>query len=98
MVKAPENDNIIDSFSKKQFAPKSISKILWAVNLYSEWRRTRMLGSLVPPEIVNANLDMVGSFAKSDLCYSVSRFIREVKNLDGSDYPPNTVHDLVLMI
>ena len=96
--KLPENEQLIEEISKKKFAPKSKSKILWAVNLYSEWHRKRLGLTLVPPQIINANLDMVGTFAKADLCFSMCRFIREVKKIDGSDYPPNTVRDLVLMV
>ena len=96
--KLPETDRTLNSISKKNFAPKSKSKIMWAVNMYSEWRRNRLAMPLCPPEIINANLDMVGTFAKNDLCHSLSRFIREVKKLDGSEYPPNTVRDLVLMV
>ena len=96
--KTPEDELIIDKFSKKKFAPKSRMKILLAVNMYSQWKINRMKQPLVPPQIVNANLDQVGSFVKRDLCYSMSRFIREVKKIDGSEYPPNTVRDLVIMI
>ena len=71
---------------------------MWAVNMYCDWRRNRLRQPLVVPQIINADLDRVGTFAKSDLCYSMSRFIREVKKLDGSEYPPNTVRDLVLMV
>ena len=51
-----------------------------------------------PCEIVDANLDLVGSFTKSDLCFAMCRFVREVKKIDGSEYPPNTIREIVLMI
>ena len=57
-----------------------------------------MSEDVVQPQIVNANLDMLGSFSPYDLCYSLSRFVGEVKKIDGSDYPPNTVRELVIMI
>ena len=28
---------------------------------------------------------------KSDLCYALCRFVREVKKLNGKEFPPNTV-------
>ena len=96
--KIPETEQTIDSISKKNFAPKSKTKILWAVNMYSEWRKNRLSSGLCVPEIINVNLDCVGMFAKIDLCYSMSSLIREVKKLDGSDYPPNTFRDIVLMV
>ena len=95
--KAPEKEKTINDLTKKQFAPKSKTKIMWVVNLYSEWRRSRIGLVGCTPQILNANLETF-AFSKQDLCYSMSRFIREVKKLDGSDYPPNTVRDLVLMV
>ena len=96
--KIPEKEETIEQFSKKQFAPQSKHKIMWVVNLYSDWRRNRIAVPGVCYQIVQANLEMLYTFTQGDLCYSLSRFIREVKKLDGSDYPPNTVRDLVLMI
>ena len=94
----PETEHTIDSISKKNFTPKSKTKILWAVNMYGEGRKNRLSSGLYAPEIINAKLDCVGMFAKSDLCYSLSCFICGVKKLDGSDYPPNSLRDIVLMI
>ena len=96
--KAPEDDINITNFSKKKFAPQSKRKILWAVNMYSDWRKYRKQQPMPPREIVSADLDVIGSFTKDDLCFSLSRFVREVKKIDGSDYPPNTIRELVLMI
>ena len=39
----------------------------------------------VPDEIIRCNFEMIG---EHDLCFSLSRFVCEVKKLDGSDYPP----------
>ena len=41
----------------------------------------------VPDEIVTCDLNRIGEFSKADLSFSISRFMREVKKLDGSDYP-----------
>ena len=95
--KPPETDDNIDTMSHKQFAPKSKTKILWAVNMYSQWRASRINVVGCAPQIFNANLDTF-AFSKHDLCFALSQFICEVKKLDGTDYPPNTVRDLVLMI
>ena len=95
--KSPETDKNIDNMSRKQFALKTKSKMKWVVNLYSEWRKSRIGLVGCAPQILNANLDTF-VFSKYDLCYSMARFIREVRKLDGSEYPLNTVRDLVLMI
>ena len=71
---------------------------MWTVNLYNDWRIQRLSDGVVSVEIVNANLDLLGSFNEKDLAFALSRFVREVKKLDGSDYPPNTIRELVIMI
>ena len=96
--KPPEDDNDISEYSKKRFAPQSKRKIMWAVNMYNHWRQNRMTKPGVPYQIIQANLEMMNGFTQSDLCYSMCRFVREVKKLDGSDYPPNTIRELVVMI
>ena len=96
--KQPELDKNITEFGMKRFAPQSRRKIVWAVNLYGDWRRERIGILETGLQILNANLDKVYSFVKSDLCYSLSRFVREVKKLDGTEHPPNTVRELVIMI
>ena len=98
VFKAPEEEENIRSMSRKNFAPKSKKKIKWAVNLYSDWRRNRIGKPGVPSAIVNANLEVVNSFTKGELAFALCRFIREVRKLDGNEYPPNTVRELVVMI
>ena len=96
--KQPEHDENMNSIIQEKFAPHSRRKIMWAVNLYSNWHSNRIYIPGCPPEIVNANLECVNAFAKSDLCYSMIHFVREVKKLDGIEYPPNTIRELVIMV
>ena len=49
-------------------------------------------------QIFQCDLDVLNCFSESDLCFALCRFVREVKKLDGSEYPPNTVRELVIMI
>ena len=96
--KSPEDEINISEFSKKRFAPQSRRKIMWAVNLYRDWRQNRIsiLGANV--QLFNADLRFLENFNKAELCFALCRFVREVKKLDSRDYPPNTVRELVIMI
>ena len=98
VFKEPENDEKIGDMTKKQFAPESKRKIRWAVNLYNEWRCHRLENPLCPLEIIQANLKVTDQFEKGDLAFSLARFVREVRKLDGNEYPPNTVREIVIMI
>ena len=96
--KDPEQDINIFDISRKKFAPQSRHKMMWAVNMYNEWRGNRIGKPGVAGEILQANLELLYTFTEHDLGFALSRFIREVKKLDGSDYPPNTIRDIIIMI
>ena len=85
--KQPEHEENISDISKKCFTPQSKRKMMWGVNLYKYWHSNRMVKSVVASKILNSNLDLLGTFTEHDLCYSLSRFVREVKKIDGTDYP-----------
>ena len=93
-----EDEMNINNMSKKKFAPQSKRKITWAVNKYQEWRRNRLMTPGTSSEVVNANLELINQFSKYDLAYSLARFIHEVRKMDGSEYPPNTVREIIIMI
>ena len=94
--KESTNDYDINQCSKKRFAPESRRKMKWAVNLYNDWRDYRLKLQSPPVEIGRSDLNFVGSFTQDDLCFSLSRFIREIKRIDGSDYPPST--QIIIMV
>ena len=98
VFKDVESEDKINNLSNKQFAEQSRRKIRWAVNLYCQWRLNRMNDSCCPSQISRANLDFVFAVQQEDLAYSLARFLREVKRVDGKDYPPNTLRELVIMI
>ena len=98
VFKAPETDSNIVNMSAKKFAPRSRKKIKWAVNLYTEWRRNRIAQPGVPSAIVNANIDMINSFTQGELAFSLCRFIREVRKIDGNEYPPNSIREIIIML
>ena len=96
--KQPVDDSEIAGVSNRVFAPQSQRKIKWVVNLYSEWRRNQIGKPFCPNQIINSNLDLILHLKQCDLAYALCRFIREVKKLDGSDYPPNTLREMIIMI
>ena len=98
LFKDPIVDDSINDLSRKQFAPESKCKIRWAVNMYNEWRRSRISVIGCPSQTVDANLEMLHSFTPSQLGYALCRFVTEVRRLDGKEYPPNTIRELVICI
>ena len=96
--KKPQTDKNISILGNKKFAQQSKKKIMWAVNMYCDWRKARLSDVNVANEIKKADLNCLSAFDQSHLCYSLVRFIREVKKLDESEYPPNTLKEIVIMI
>ena len=96
--KQPEVEDTISDFSRKKFAPQSKRKMSWAVNMYNGWRSNRIFTSWPSVQIVRADLTKVNELNPTDLSYSLCRFIREIKKINGEEYPPNTIRELVIMI
>ena len=89
--KKPQNDDIIGTFSNKKFVPQSKRKIKWAVNMFCDWRSEHLSDNGVSMQIRNCDLDCLSEVNKCDLAYSLCRFVREIKKVDGTEYPPNTL-------
>ena len=98
VFKAPQNEDKITEMSYKSFAYESKRKIRWAVTMYDQWRVGRMKELLVSLQIRRSDMSFVNDFSKQDLCYAMSRFIREVKKVDNSDFPPNSLREIVIVI
>ena len=93
-----ENDSVISDFSAKESAQNSNNKIKWAVNLYGQWCSNRWKQFCNEVEILRCDLDKLNQFSKGDMCFALSQFIREIKKLNGEEYPPNALREIVIMI
>ena len=57
-----------------------------------------MRETFVSHQIVREDLSFVRTFDQVELSFALSRFVTEVKKLDNTDYPPNTIRELIIMI
>ena len=96
--KSPQDEDKISKLSFKNFAEQSKKKIRWAVNLYSEWQLNRMKQLFVDKAVRDVDLACVGEIEKANLCYALCRFITEIKKVDNSEYPPNTIREIIIMV
>ena len=96
--KQNELNDQIDKINKKVFAPQSRRKMKWVLNMYDQWRGYRLKQQSCPEEVHRCDLNLVGLFTQSDLCFVLAHFICEVKRIDNSDYPPNTLREIIIMI
>lgn len=70
----------------------------WAVNMYCDWRHNQICKIAVPHQIVREDLDDLYNVQQSDLSYSLSCFIGKVKKVDNSDFPPNSLKEIIVII
>ena len=66
--------------------------------MYDQWRVQRLSQVFVASEIRNCDLAFVRYFSKSELCYSLSRFITEAKKVDNTEFPGKTLCEIIIMI
>lgn len=81
-----------------RFAPATMTKIAWAVKLFGDWQRQRNLRAddpLVDMSPIRVNLN---NMTADELNFSISRFIVEVRKVNGDEYPGTTLKELVVML
>ena len=64
--------------------------------MYNEWREK--CNARPDSNFISANINDVPSLNKISLSYSLCHFITEIKKVNGQEYPPKTLYDVVIMI
>ncbi len=95
--KAASTSNKLHKLSGKTFADSTDKKIVWAVNLFMSWHRSRILDNTAQGDIEGANL-YDDQICPEKLVRSLCCFLNEVCRQDGADYPGNMLYSLVVMI
>ena len=90
------DDAKFENLTKKQFSPDTMKKVYWATKMYHEWRSFRNKSRDL--ENVDCDLDDIATISKFSLVKGISRFITEVKKIDGSDLPTRTLYDIVICL
>ena len=73
------------SISRKNFSSETMRKVNWVKNMYDDWRSYRHSLGL---QYIDCDLDDVTTITEESLVYAVTRFITEVKKVDGNRLPP----------
>ena len=73
-----------------------MKKITWVFNMFQDWRNYRnLLGNL---SYIACDLNDITSITEESLKFALCRFLTEVKKLDGSDFPPKSLYDILMCI
>ncbi len=80
----------------KTFAPETEKKIHWVTNMYHQ----RQINRNTKPDFIHifADLDSIASLNKTSLSHGLCHFITEIKKLNGEDFPPKTINEIVVCI
>ncbi len=95
--KAPLDQAEQDRLSRKTFSENTNSKINWAVNLYQDWYFEHCKSANCDSRIKWSNLE-AQEISKPNLAYSLSCFLSEVWKKDGTDYPGDSLYQLLICI
>ena len=84
------DESVLDRMSRKTFAPDTMKKINWVVNMFSEWH-SYCNAYAVMMETIDCDLHDLRSITKSNLNFAMTRFITEVRKIDGGLFPGKTL-------
>lgn len=90
----PQQDLV--KLSRKQFAPETDKKICWVLTMFEEWRKYR--NNIPGYDAIDLDLINVSTIMKPNLVYALTRFLTEVKKMDGTDFPPKTLYEILISI
>ena len=80
----------------KKFAPETSKKITWVFNMYNQWREYR--NNIPRLEDIFCDLKNLDMVTASDLCFAMTRFITEVRKIDGTQFPGKTIYEIVVCV
>ena len=91
------SDADLDRLSRKTFAPETNKKITWVVKMYTDWRDFRNY-QVDPQNPIWCDLNVKESINAQDLCFALTRFITEVRKVDGTMFPGKTLYEIIVCV
>ena len=92
----PMDDESFEKIGKKNFSSETMKKVNWATKMYREWKDFR--NNTYELENIDCDLNVISTISKESLIQGLTRFITEVKKIDGSDFPARTLYDIVICL
>ncbi|XP_072042901.1 zinc finger MYM-type protein 2-like [Amphiura filiformis] len=95
----PKRDEEMNNVTRRRLAPSTEKKVKWATDLFREWQLERNTKAVYESSLNISPIDVdLDDMTRDELNYSLSRFICEVKKVNGEDYPGETLHELVICV
>ena len=93
----PLDKHSLDVLSRKNISDETLKKVKWVRNMFAEWRFTRNQNQY-EDEMVGCDLEYKSMIIPETLIFAMHWFITEISKLDGTDYPPKTLYQIVLCV
>ncbi len=94
----PADAETLEAMGRKHFTDNTKRKVNWAAQMYRDWHNFRLLKGNTDPRIVSADIDCLTKLDKVSLSFALSNFIMKVKKCDGSDFPGQTLYQIVICL
>ena len=79
----------------EDFSDKTHKKIRWVTRMYHEWRSFRYSQQL---QWIECDLDDASTTSEESLVLALTRFLTEVKKIDGTDFPAKTLYEILICV
>ena len=86
----------MQQMARKNFSEETVRKVNWVRKMYAEWQLQRNEDNF--EDQILCDLDDDETIKEQDFVYGVSRFITEVKKVNGEQFPAKTLYEIVLCI
>ena len=84
----------LEELKHKKFAPETMKKVNWVVQMFKEWRSVR--NKSAEYELITCDLDRKHTITVESIVFALTRFITEIKKIDGNDYPSKTLYEIII--
>ena len=89
---SPKGKEAVKAAKESSIPVKTHAQTNWSLNVWEQWaqeRNAKLLPGEIPFSTNFCDLSMI------EMDFWLSRFILEVRKLDGKPYPPNTIYQLI---
>ena len=96
--KSPVDTETLVAMGRKHFTDNTEQKVNWAAQMYHDWRNFRLMNGCTDLRVVSTDINSLSKLDKVSLSYSLSNFIMEVRKHDGTDFPGQTLYQIVICL
>ena len=91
----------LQELMQKKYADNSEKKVRWAVKQYTLWRQQtieEMPSGSTDEHFRHADLGDLRTIDKKSFAFVMCKFVTDVLKVNGEEYPPNTLKELVYCV